>query len=83
MSQIANKPPSQTLKPERMKTANIRYRHGYMTMAMCKGVEIALYHTSMLGLEIAFNTVTEGRIPFRTEYVSRVLIRNEREACRA
>jgi len=80
MTAIANKPPSQTNKPERMRSDARRTRRGYMTLAVCKDVEIALFHTTMLGLEIAFNTVTEGRIPFRADMVTVVLIRKERAA---
>jgi hypothetical protein len=80
MTSIANKPPSQTNKPERMRSDAPRTRRGYMTLAVCQKVEIALYHATMLGLKIAFNTVTEGRVPFRAELVTVVLIRKEGEA---
>lgn len=83
MTSLANKPPSQHVKPERMRSDVRRNLMGYMTMAMCQGVEIALFHSTLLGLEIAFNTVTGGRIPFRVEYISRVKVTNDKEAVRA
>ena len=82
MIQEANKQPSQHAKPERMRSDARRSRMGYTTMAVCRGVEIALFHSTMLGLEVAFNTVTGGRVAFMVEFVTRVKIINEKEAAR-
>lgn len=68
------------LKPNpspRLNPGNRKKRIGYMTVAMSEGVEIALYHVTMLGLESAFNTVTQGRTPFRSDLVSQVVIYNQ------
>jgi hypothetical protein len=69
------------LKPKpyakRINTGNRKLRKGFMTLAMRQGVEIAIYHPTMLGLENAFNLVTEGRVPFDRSMVSCVEINNQ------
>lgn len=77
---------SDTTKPYRasagakkINPGNRKYRAGFMTLAVREGVEIALYHPTMFGLENAFNTVTDGRVPFDRSMVSRVEIWNHRE----
>jgi len=52
-------------------------RNGFMTIAMCNGIEIAIYHKTMIGLELVFNTVTRSQVPFRSDYVSQVIIYNQ------
>jgi hypothetical protein len=75
------------LKPnpsnQRINPGNRAMRLGFMTLAVREGVEIALYHPTMFGLENAFNAVTSGRVPFDRSMVSRVEIRNQREGVRA
>lgn len=51
-------------------------RNGFMTVAMCNGIEIAIYHKTMSGLELVFNTATRSQVPFRSDYVSQVIIYN-------
>ncbi len=34
-------------------------RRGYMTVARCQGVEVALYHDDLTGLQKAFEAITK------------------------
>lgn len=76
----ANLKPS--TKRMRINPGNRRVRLGFMTLFVSEGVEIALFHPTMFGLENAFNAVAQGCIPFDRSQVSRVEINNQTKAGR-
>jgi hypothetical protein len=77
---------TENLKPnpagKKINPGNRSYRNGFMTLAVREGVQIAIYHPTMFGLENAFNAVMGGRVPFDRSMVSRVEIRKQKEEAR-
>lgn len=76
----ANMKPDPSAK--KINPGNRKIRTGFMTLCVSEGVEMAIYHPTVFGLENAFNKVTNGRVPFDRSMVTRVEIRNLREGAR-
>jgi len=75
MSTANLKPEAQ---PKRLNPNNKLERLGWSTVAMRGGIEIVLFHSSLQMLEMGFNAVTDGRVPFDRSKLTRVLIRKQR-----
>ncbi len=65
-------------QPKKLNPNNKLERIGWSTVAMRGGVEIVLFHSSLQMLEMGFNAVTDGRVPFDRSKVTRVVIRKQR-----